>query len=122
MIKRLNLFLYLIIGITLVIVFYEFKNYKSIKECFKKKNMNNMNKKNMKNMKNKKKKKNMKSLAAANLEMIKKENDLYFDLSSKYFNLVKFNKKALNKLYISPKERQRIIKKLKKIKNSKKKF
>jgi hypothetical protein len=34
MIKRFNLFLYLIIGITLVIVFYEFKNYMSIKEMF----------------------------------------------------------------------------------------
>ena len=32
MIKRLNLFLYLIIGITLVIFYYEIKNYISIKE------------------------------------------------------------------------------------------
>lgn len=32
MIKRLNLFLYLIIGIALVIVFCEIKNYMSIKE------------------------------------------------------------------------------------------
>lgn len=122
MIKRLNLFLYLIIGITLVIVFYEFKNYTNIKEGAIGKKKKNKNMKMNKKMNKKMKKKNMKSLAAANLEMIKKENDLYFDLSSKYFNLVKFNKKALNKLYISPKERQRIIKKLKKIKNSKKKF
>jgi hypothetical protein len=58
MIKRLNLFLYLIIGIALVIIFYEFKNYMSIKEGLipKKKKKKKILKKILKKKKKKKKK------------------------------------------------------------------
>ena len=66
MIKRLNLFIYLIIGIALVIVFCEIKNYMSIKE-------GNMSKKDRKKAK-KQKAEEAAAEKAAN-EMIKVNND-----------------------------------------------